>query len=42
MITDGQKMKTDTLCVECAEKSWDFETVTRSAFVQDVKMKKML
>ena len=32
-----QKMKMVTLFVECAEKSWDFETFVRSVFVQYVK-----
>ena len=35
-----QKMKMVTLFVECAEKSWDFETFVRSVFVQYVKRKK--
>lgn len=33
-------MKMVTLFVECAEKSWDFETFVRSVFVQYVKRKK--
>ena len=39
-IANGKKIKTDTLFVECAEKSWDFKTLATFVFVQDVKRKK--
>ena len=33
-------MKTNTVFVECVEKSWDVEPFAKSAFAQDVKRKR--